>query len=222
MASITSYATLVQAVKDVAEDDGLEFADYIPTAIAMAEERLFRELDLPDLETKATGKISTSTLTKPSDYEYPHYFSITVSSSKKQLKKRGEDFIIDYWPNAALTGEPKYYCDSSSTQIIIAPTPDQSYSYTLKYSAKPTKLSTSNTSNYFITNCQDILFYAVMSEMARFMKAWSEIEAWEQSYNAVVGAWNISMLRKRRQDGELPMNPEGGPNTIKHTAKSNS
>ena len=72
MAKITNYTTLVAAVQEVSENDGSEFLAYIPTAIGLAEELLFKELDLEDLETKATGSLSSnvSTLNKPSGYEY--------------------------------------------------------------------------------------------------------------------------------------------------------
>ena len=63
MAAITNYSTLVQNIQDATETDGAEFIAYIPTAIALAEEKLFRELDLPELETVATGSLSSGTNT---------------------------------------------------------------------------------------------------------------------------------------------------------------
>jgi len=224
MATITSYNTLVQAIKDAAEDDGTEFDAYIPTAIDLAEELLFRELELPDLETKYTGNLTqdNNTLAKPTGYKFGNYFKIVVSGSNVILKKRRDDYIQDYWPDPTVSGVPKYYADSSVSNFIIAPTPDDSYEYELKVTVPPTKLSVSNQTNYFVNECQDLLFYACMIEMSRFMKAWSEIEKWASVYAPSRDDWNLNAARTRRDDGSVPSAPSSGPNSLKHTIQSNS
>ena len=223
MAIISNYNTLVAAIQEMSEDDSAEFLAFIPTAIDLAEELLFKELDLPDLETKATGTltINNPVLVKPGGYEFCHYLRITASSQEVTLRKRTEDYLVDYWPNSTTTGVPKYFADSSSTEFRLAPTPDLAYNYTLKYSAQPPKLTASNQTNYFITQCKDILFNAVMAEMSRFMKAWSQVQPWEAKYVALRDDWNIQMARKRRNDPETPGNGTG-PNSLKHTVQTAS
>lgn len=223
MATITNYATLTQAIIDEAEDDGVEFAAFIPVAIDNAEEILFKELDLPDLEIPATGSltINSNTLNKPNGYKLGNYLKITTSTGSKLLKKRRDDYIQDYWPNPILTGEPKYYADLSSSQFVIAPTPDSGYPYVLKYPGVPTKLSNSNQTNYFVNNCHPILFAASMIEMSRFMKAWNQVQVWQSYFNELRDAWNIEAMRNRRDDGSSPQSPDG-PNTLKHTIKGNA
>ena len=55
MSKIIDYSTLVSAVQEAAENDGAEFLAYLPTAIALAEELLFKDLDLDDIPVKVTG-----------------------------------------------------------------------------------------------------------------------------------------------------------------------
>lgn len=224
MASITTYATLVQALKDVAEDDGTEFDAYIPTAIDLAEERLIRELELPDCEEKATGAltINQTYIEKPTGYRNMQYFKLSVSGSDVLLKKRTEDYLIDYWPNSTVADVPKYYADLSSTQFKLAPTPQLGYTYEMKYLKQPTKLSTTTTTNYFTDNCQDILFAACLVEMAKFMKAWSQVAVHEQTYAMARDTWNINIQRLRRDGGSIPNNPADGPNSLTHTMGTRS
>ena len=222
---ITDYATLLQAVVDTVEDDGAEFAAYLPTALDMVEEFLFRDLELPDLETKLPGNLTagSSTLAKPAGYKFANYLKIVVNGANVFLKKRRDDFIQDFWPDPTQTDVPKYYSDASATAFTLAPTPVQSWAYELKYSAKPPKLNaTTNTTNYYTANCQDILFYAMMVEMAKFMKAWSQVPIWGQMYTTARDAWNVEAMRKRRDDGQTPNNMGNGPNDIKHTTKTNA
>jgi len=224
MAEITNYTTLIDAIKAIAEDDGIEFELFLPTAIGLAEERLFKELDLPDLEDTVTGSLtaSTNTLAKPAGYLFPHYLNLTVSGRLVNLRRKTEDFIKDYWPMSSTLDVPKYYADKNTTQFILAPTPNSAYSYELKYSKKPTKLSASELTNFYTTYCSDALLYASMAEVAKFMKAWSQVDRWEGDFARARDAWNLQMFRKRRDDGEVPQNPDGGPNSLKHTIKSNS
>jgi len=224
MSQITNYTTLVNAVVATAEDDGVEFALFIPTAVSLAEDLLMKELDLPELEQKASGTLTSgsNSLAKPSGYRYGNYLRVVINNEIRQLKKKREDYIMDFWPNASLTDVPKYYADEGQSAFIIAPTPNSNYAYTLKYTAAPTKLSTTNATNYFVINCADILYYATMVELARFMKAWSQVQFWQQQYALVRDAWNIEASRKRRDDSDTPQNPDANINSLKHTVQSAS
>ncbi len=224
MATITNYTTLISNIQAAVEDDSQEVLDYIPTAIALSEERLFKELELPELEIKTTGTLNqgSNTVSKPSGYKFGNYFYITSTSGKVQLIRKREDFIYDYWPDAAEEAEPKYYADATETTLVIAPTPDDDYAYEIKYSKKPSPLSVSNLTNYYTEKCVDSLFYSCLSEIAKFMKAWSQVQVWEERYSASRDTWNLNSARTRRDDGVVPNMPDSGPNSLKHTVQSKS
>jgi len=222
---IVDYPSLLAAVQATAEDTGTEFAAYLPIACDLAEEFLFRDLELPDLETKtppSTLSSGSNVVPKPAGYKFANYFKIIVNGVNIFLKKRRDDYIQDYWPDPTVTDVPKYYSDSSATTFTIAPTPIQNWSYEIKYSSKPAKLSPTNTTNYYTANCEDLLYLAMMVEMAKFMKAWPQVQVWVQAYAQAQAAWNTEAMRRRRDDGQTPTNATNGPNDIKHTIKSNS
>ena len=222
---IVDYPSLLVAVQETAEDTGSEFAAYLPIAVDLVEEFLFRDLDLPDLEAKtsyATLTSGSNVLAKPAGYKFANYFKIVVNGQNIFLKKRRDDFLQDYWPDPTQTDIPKYYSDSSSTNFLIAPTPVQPWAYEIKYSAKPTKLSSTNATNYYTANCEDLLYFAMMVEMAKFMKAWPQVQIWSTAYAQARDGWNVEAMRKRRDDGQTPNNMTNGPNDIKHTIKTNS
>ena len=220
MASITNYTTLVEAIISVTEDDGVEFAEYIPTAIDLAEERLFRELDLPEIETKQTGNTipNMRRVQKPANYEFSSQFIVNGNI----LKKKTESFIRDYWPVETNVGIPKYYTDEDEENFIIAPTPATNLPYELKYTAKPNKLSSTNQTNFYVENCNDVLYAAALLEVAIFMKAWSQVQLWEGKYTQHRDTWNLQQARYRRDEGIMPNSPDTGPNSLKHTINSNA
>jgi len=226
MAVITDYDSLVDNIVDTTEDDSLEMADYIPTAIDLAEERLIRENDFPQLERDATGSIiaGNSSITEPADYDYITFFQLTNAAGQRFLmKRRTEDFLVDYWPDTSVQDVPKYYSISGFTgQVLIVPTSDANYDYVIKHMKSPNKLSISNQTNYFTNKCQDMLFYACMVEIVRFQKAWSQVQVWETAYQNARQSWNLQAARQRRDDGTTPKNPEGGQNTVTHNLQSGS
>lgn len=225
MPVITSYSTLVQAIRDEAEDDGAEFLSFIPTAIDLAEERMFREFDIEDLQQKATGNLSSgiNTLAKPTGYRFPIYFYIKVSSVFVQLKKKTDTFIRDYWPNSSTADVPKYYTDDSATNLMVAPTPASAYEYEFKYSMQPTKLSAANETNYFTTHLKDALFNCCMAEMSRFSKSWSEMDRFEAVYSELRDGYNLQAKRKRMDsNSEVSNMGNSAPNTLSHSVKTDA
>jgi hypothetical protein len=229
MVAITNYSSLVSAIINVTEDDGSEFADYIPTAINLAMNRMIRENDFPQLQSVEVGTIpsGSGTLIQPDDWEWTKYLYITVGTVRKLLRRKQEDFLIDYWPDLSILGEPKYYQEpisyapSAADKMQVYPNADQDYPYTLIYVPTPV-LDITNSTNYFTEKCPELLFHACMVECARFLKMWNQVQIWEQAYQTSRGAWNAEAQRQRRDNGETPHNPDGGPNTYLHTTGADS
>jgi len=222
---ITNYATLVSSLQAIAEDDGIEFAEYIPNAVYNAEERLIRELDAQEIKKETTGTVTSSNevLLKPDGFKAADYIYITNSGTRSFLTRKDDSFNIDFWPNPTNTGVPRYYSDKSSTEFRIVPTPSSNFSYTIKYVKEPTKLGLTNPTNYFITNAADVLETACMVELAYFMKEWNQVSIWENKYVRARDAWNLLEKRNRRDGLHVPKNPDSsGTNTIEHTANSAS
>jgi hypothetical protein len=225
MAAITTYSTLKTELIATTEDDGTEFDAYVPTMVDLVEERLMRECDFPELNLSDYGSLTSSqnTLTMPNDLDSINFFNITVGSNKQFLKYRTEDYLYDYWPNSATTDVPKYYTIEGTTgNIVMAPTPDSGYSYQLNYVKPPTKLSASNETNYFVDECPDLLFYACMVEAVKFLKAWSQVPVWEETYQNARLSWNYQAARQRRDSLDVPKNPEGGRNNITNNIQGNT
>lgn len=227
MAVISNYTTLIQAIKDVVEDDGSELSSYIPTAIALAEERLMQELDFPELEDSKTGTLTANNklVSKPAtnDAGVSAFFYTNALGNKVLLRKRTIDFIYDYWPKDTNTGEPKYYSNYNLTQLVVAPTPNSTYAYEIRYYTIPTRLSTTNLNNYFTDKeCKQALFAASMVHVSIFMKSPADKDIWEAQYQQAASDWNYLAQRQRRDSSDVPNNPQGGPNTIKHTVGTGS
>jgi len=227
MTVITDYASLIQTIKDITEDDSSELSSYIPTAISLAEDRLVQELDLPELEAGYTGTCSTSSpyITKPmtKDMGITSVFVTSTDGKRTLLTRKTIDFLYDYWPKASVTSFPKYYTVYDTTRLYLAPTPASNYAYEVRAFSVPTKLSSSNTTNYFTNNtCSQALLYATMVNISIFMKAWSQVDSWGGLYQTAASDWNYQAQRQRRDSNSTFSNPSTSQNTLKHTVGTGS
>lgn len=215
--AINSYQTLKDAVIATAEDDSVEFAVFIDTAIDIAEVRLAREIDTLGMTLTATvtAASASSLLTKPVGYKNGQdlWFINTSTSERVVLKKKPYSYVLDYWPVASSVGVPKYYADVDTSTFIIAPTANTSIAMTLRYEGRPAALTSANPTNYFIDQCSDALFFAVMVEMSRFSRNTTQEQLYEQKYTNARDTLINEGRRQRMDNTGMPQN--AATNTLK-------
>ena len=211
----TTYDNLKLIVQEIVEDDSQEFIDYIPTAIYLAEERLFRlvDADFTKADTSKTISAGDSTVAKPTDLRVTNNVYITVSGEYKRLVLKTESFLRDYWPSQTEREEPKYYANKDADTWLIAPISDTTYSVTIDYEAQPAVLSDSNSTNIFLEKFPDLLLYASLSAAAEWMRDGEFKQEWESKLQEALQTTNIEGVRVRRDDNAHVYNPEGGVNS---------
>ena len=93
-------------------------------------------------------------------------------------------FIRDFTPNSTTTGTPKYYALFDDDTFMLAPTPDQNYSFELHYKYRPASLTTTSGSDttWLSSNAPDALLYGTLVEAATFLKNPQEVTQYEQRF----------------------------------------
>ena len=173
-----NYSELVQAVKDYTENTETTFVNNINMFIRQAEERINRDVQIPELRKNVTGNVSASNqyLARPSDFLST--FSLAVidgSNNFTYLLEKEVNFIRETYPSASTTGLPKYYANfdgeksGSNGNFILGPTPDAAYNIELHYYYDPPSIVTSTTS-WLGDNAETTLLYGTLYEAYTFMK----------------------------------------------------
>lgn len=162
-----TYATLQTDVADYLHRTDL--TDKMPTLITQAEAMLFRELNLKNLETSTTGTTSGGTITLPSDFAAVTRLTVTYSSTEITL-----DYFADPYAQT-LSGVIPVGYSLEKDQLRLYPNAGTGYAYTLYYIAAIPALSTSNTTNWLLTNAPDLYLYATALEAAIYLKNDAEI-----------------------------------------------
>ena len=201
-----TYAELLAAIQDYANNTESAFVTAIPTFVKQAEQRIYRSVNLPVNRKNQTGDITDGNkyLSMPSDLLFPLSLSIydrdTVDSNQIFLLNKDANFIRATYPNASTEGVPKYYGVFDSDTFIIGPTPNTNYSAELHYYYQPASIVTSTTS-WLGTNADTVLLYGSLVEAYTYMKGDPDMmQVYQQRYQEALGL--LKMQAEGRMTGD--------------------
>lgn len=191
-----TLSTLKTAVQNYVESAETTFVASLDTFIEEAEERILKAVELPVFRKNVTGTASASNtyLSTPTDFLASYSLAVISSSVYSYLLFKHVSFIRDFTPNASTTGLPKYYALFDDNSFILAPTPDQTYTFELHYKYRPASLTTTSGTDttWLSNNAPDALLYGTLVEAANFLKNPQETVLYEQRFvQAVNGLKNL-------------------------------
>jgi hypothetical protein len=182
-----TYATLKTAIQDYMDNDETTFANNLDNFIKTTEEDILKNVELNFYRKNVTGTATSGSayLGMPSDFLAPFSLAVISSSVYYYLLLKHPSFIRDYTPNASTTGQPKYYGEFDNDTFILAPTPDDNYSFELHYFYRPTSLTAgaSDGTTYLSTNMPNVMLAGSLLQAAIFMKLdATELGTYKQNY----------------------------------------
>ena len=206
-----TYDELKQKIIDYTEVSSNVFTDTILNGfINDAEYRILREVDSDNNRRYATANLIASTrfIDVPTDLLIVRSAQIVDSDladgstdqNRDFLQFRDTSFMSEFNPTAT-TGVPKYYSNWDETRIVVAPTPNATYTIQLNYILKPTGLSSSNATTYLSTEFPNGLLYACLVEAYGFLKGPVDmLQLYDKKYVEAVKGFSIEQMGRRRRD----------------------
>ena len=123
-----------------------------------------------------------------------------TNQNRDFLQYRDVNFMSEFNPNAA-QGVPKYYSNWDEDTVVVAPTPDQTYTIQLNYILKPAGLSSTNTTTYLSLEFPNGLLYACLVEAYGFLKGPIDMyQLYDKKYVEAVKGFSIEQMGRRRRD----------------------
>ena len=205
---MTIYAELTQQIIDYTETD----SNVLTTAILNdiiehAESRIFRNADLDVFKKYKTANLTIGDPfvampgATPQLFAFIRYIQIfSTDNVRITLEKKDTSFINEFIPNRTTTGTPKYYANWDNDTIILAPSPDATYTVELAYNAQPTGLSSSNTTTWVSNNAPEMLLYACLVEAFKFLKNPQMVQMYESYYKQALQPFVGEQMGRRRRD----------------------
>ena len=203
------YAELIQKIRDYTEVSANVLTDSILNdIIENVEFRILREVDSDNNRRYATANVLTSTrfIDTPTNALIIRSAQIvdsdgTASADNRDfLQFRDTSFMSEFNPTGA-TGVPKYYSWWDQDTIVMAPTPDATYTIQLNYVLKDPGLSATNTTTYLSTYFPNGLLYACLAEAYGFLKGPVDmLQLYDNKYVEAVKGFSIEQMGRRRRD----------------------
>ena len=99
------------------------------------------------------------------------------------------NFIREAYPSSAVTGVPKYYAIFNESTIIVAPTPNASFTAELHYFYRPESITVSSTGTSWLgDNAENALLYGCLVESYTFLKGDADLlQLYKVQYDESVG-----------------------------------
>jgi len=217
MAGFT-YSTLTTAIQNYTEvGTGVLSSTITDQFIDNSELRIQREIPIDADRKEMLGNLTASkdNVYAPAGTLFVRglqvYTSTTAATGANSfLEKRDISFLREYDAAETTTGTPKYYAMSgeaegigatSSGRITIVPTPSSAFMYKIQYNARPTGLSSANTTTYLSLNFGNGLLYACLVEAFSYLKGPMDmLQLYEQKYQTEVQKFGGEQIGRRRRD----------------------
>lgn len=200
-----TYTTLTTELQKFLGDEDTAFVARIPTLIGLGEMRALRDLDLEIFDvTSSTIAFSTSNqlVTKPDNWVATRTLAYKSGSVVSMLLPRTYEYLLDYWPNATLTGTPLYFTELNATQWMVAPTPAaDTAAGVARYVKRPAGLDASTTSTWLSANAADVLLYACLVSAVEWSKHAESIKVWGAEYGRALEDARKELKHAMRQQG---------------------
>tara|TARA_R110001592_G_scaffold271189_2_gene537695 strand:+ start:936 stop:1589 length:654 start_codon:yes stop_codon:yes gene_type:complete len=204
-----TYSELIQKIRDYTEvDANVLTSTIIDGIINDAEFRIYRDVDSDNNKRYATTNLVTSNrfISRPAGLLVVRSAQIVdsdgvgASNNREFLEFRDTSFMSEFNPTGA-TGVPKYYGMWDAEKIIVAPTPNATYTIQLNYILKDPGLSATNTTTYISQNFPNGLLYACLTEAFSFLKGPNDLlQLYEGKYKQVLEGFSIEQMGRRRRD----------------------
>lgn len=193
--------TLKQAIQDYLETTETTFVNNLDTIIGLAEDRILKNVQLPDFRKNVTGAMTASDpyLGIPTDFLAPYSMAID-NSGFEYLIIKDVNVIRAVYPDSASTGVPRYYAIWDDDFFIVGPTPDSNYSTELHYFYRPESIATAG-SSWLGTHAESTLLAACLLESYIFLKGDPDLmQKYEQTFKETLQELKLLAEGRNRTD----------------------
>lgn len=181
--SYTNYSDLQASVAGYLGRSDL--TTQIPDFIRFAELRLGRELRTRQMLNTATAPTVANDARTALPTDFLEIRDLFIQGNPRRPLTYLSPSAFTREAKADSIGLPVFYTILAS-EFKYAPIPDSVYTLEILYYAKPTFLSTSNTSNVFLANYPDALLYGSLIEAEPYLINDARSQLWSTLYDRAI------------------------------------
>ena len=198
--ALTTYTELKASIADWLNRSDLTSA--IDDFISLSESQIERQLRTRQMIVRATATIDTEYGAVPGDFLETKSLKLNTNPVTSMQFETMDS--LDSLSNTTYIspGKPLYFTIVGG-QIRVLPIPDGSYTAELTYYAKLTKLSSTNATNWLLTQAPDVYLYGSLLQAAPYLQDDARIQVWSSLYQAGIEQLQIADDRGSTSGGSL-------------------
>lgn len=189
-AAVMTYDSLTDDIKSYLERSDPATLSKIPLFIMLAEQTIATQIKFLGNTTvqQSTMVKGDNIVQKPARWRKTVSMNVTINGKRHPVLLRKYEYIRSYWPDPVVEDVPKFYCDYDYDHWLIAPTPDDDYSFEVLYYERVQPLDSSNQTNWFTINAPQALLYGSLMQTAPFLKNDERLPMWGKMYESAMAA----------------------------------
>ena len=197
-ASVMTYDSLVLNIQQYLERTDAQTIAQIPNFIMLAEQVIASQIKFLGNLTVAESTMTTGNpvLDKPVRWHKTVSMNVTVDGQRQPIFLRKYEYLREYAPDSTATGTPKYYSDYDYTHWLVAPTPDQDYSFEILYYERVQPLDSTNQTNWFTQYAPQALLYGSLLQAMPFLKNDERMPMWRAEYDKIVAQLKTENIQR--------------------------
>lgn len=171
-AAVMTYDSLTTDITQYLERNDAAVVNQIPSFIMLAEFEIAEQIKTLGQQqvVESTMTVGEPVIPKPARWRKTVSMNITVSGQIQPILLRKYEYLRQYAPSSTTTSTPLYYSDYNYDNWLVAPTPDQTYSFEVLYYERLAPLSSSNQTNWITQNAPNAMLYGTLLQAMPFLK----------------------------------------------------
>jgi hypothetical protein len=171
-AAVMTYDSLTTDITQYLERNDAAVVNQIPSFIMLAEFEIAEQIKTLGQQqvVESTMTIGEPVIPKPARWRKTVSMNVTVSGQIQPILLRKYEYLRQYAPSSTTTSTPLYYSDYNYDNWLVAPTPDQAYSFEVLYYERLAPLSSTNQTNWITQNAPNAMLYGTLLQAMPFLK----------------------------------------------------
>jgi hypothetical protein len=198
MAVSMTYNSLYNDISSYLERTDTATLDKIPTFIMLAEQVLASEIKfLGNLTVNESTMVQGNPIiTKPARWRKTVSMNVTVGGERKPVFLRTYEYMRQFWPDDAQEDVPQFYGDYDYSHWLIAPTPDDAYTFEVMYYEEVQPLDATNQQNWFTQYAPQAMLYGSLLQAMPFLKNDERLPMWQAQYDKIVNQLKTENIQR--------------------------
>ncbi len=192
MSALANYTELSAYVEDLLDRDDL--ADRISTFVRLAEARMNRLLDDPEMEVRTTATATGNYTALPADFGE----MVSISTGNGSLAAVGP---VEFSGFNSVSGTPRYYSILDGS-ITFAPA-NSTAPISMVYRRRIPGLTATSPTNWLLSLAPDAYLYGTLVQAAAFLAEDERVGMWKAAFDEAIGELRIDAARRKWGAGPL-------------------